>query len=247
MTLEFASVDDLASAIVTHGAPILFLDTAAILDIGRVAWREELQVGIVSTAAAMIADSTAIPRLLWTVATANVVQEFAAHRSDVGEELGIRIRNLHGSIAQFSSLAGILLPDKRITQLDWLDATLQVRNMAVMDGVVESTAVFRGSADCVARAGIRVFARTPPSSKERQEFKDCVIFEEFLELVTAVRRFGGTQQAIFVTPNKKDYGPPPRGFDQIAESLQAIDALYAADLAWAYSRAQQGNHNGRHL
>src|ERR1017187_1544382 len=56
---------DLAAAVMAQPCPLLFLDTAAILDILRVPFRHELQVDIVDSAAAIVDKVLADPRRIW--------------------------------------------------------------------------------------------------------------------------------------------------------------------------------------
>ena len=104
---------DLASAVIAHPCPLLFLDTAAILDILRVPFRHELQVDIVDSAATIVDEALADPRRVWLVTSANVVQEFEGRRDYVMDELNARIRDLNLSIARIWSVAKIAFPEIR--------------------------------------------------------------------------------------------------------------------------------------
>jgi hypothetical protein len=219
---------------------LLFLDTAAILDVMRVPFRHELQVDIVDSAATIVDEALADPRRVWLVTSANVIQEYEGRRTYVREELNARIRDLNLSIARVSSVARIAFPERRIVSLDWPELKLEERIQGIMDRLVDSMAIFQGTAACIGKARDRLWAGLPPSSKSKQEFKDCEIFEEFLELLSAIRGQSFEPLAIFVTPNKEDYGPPPEGHPQITADLSAWAAQYSANLSWARSliRAQ---------
>ncbi len=80
-----------------------------------------------------------------------------------------------------------------------------------------------------------------PASQAKQEFKDREIFEEFLELLATLRSQGFDRTAVFVTPNGKDYGPPPNGHPKIASDLAAGNAQYAANVSWARDMMSRGN------
>src|ERR1039457_1412502 len=224
---------DLAAAIIAQPCPLLFLDTAAILDILRVPFRIELQVDIVDSAASIVDDVLADPRRIWLVTTANVMHEFAGRRDEVSEELSGRMRELNQWIAQVSNVAKIAFPEWRTGSFGWPELKLEQRILGIMDRLVGSMFIFQGTDACGKKAGDRVRAAIPPSSRAKQEFKDCEIFEEFLELLSAIRGQGFEQPAVFVTPNNKDYGPPPDGHPQIASELAALRAQYAANLSWA--------------
>ena len=188
MSPPMTSSLDLAASVCALPRPLMFLDTAAILDIMRVPFRHELQVDIVDSAAALVDDLAATPKRMWVVSTSNVLQEFQANREAVLQELGTRISNVTQSILRLSRVASLVVPEKRIGPLDWLDATLGSRVVGVMDRLVASVTLFRVTAECVGRARDRLWAGLPPASKSKQEFKNCEIFEEFLELARSPRQ-----------------------------------------------------------
>src|SRR5207244_2772327 len=138
---------------------------------------------MMESAAAMIDDVVANPRRIWIVTSGNVIQEFQAHRESVQQELGTRISNLSQSISRLSRVARSVFPAPHISQLEWLELALQERVLGIMDRLVASVIVFHGTTDCIGKARNRLWAGHAPASKSKQEFKDCEIFEEFLELV----------------------------------------------------------------
>lgn len=212
---------------------MLFLDTAAILDISRVPYRQELQADILDSAIALVDDLLASPRRVWVATTGNVLQEFQAHRNTIEQELESRAFELLQSLSRFSRVAKTVLPERRIAPIEWLDSIFQKRVLGIMDRLIELTSVFRGTGECTGKARDRLWAGIPPASKSKQQFKDCEIFEEFLELTGTLRTKGIGVPAVFVTPNREDYGPPPDGFERIASDLGTAGALYAANIAWA--------------
>lgn len=233
MPVVGTSARDLATSILAVPRPVVFFDTAGLLDVLRVPFRQELQVDILASAIRFVEDVRVIPRRVWLVCTENVVKEFQANRESVGQELTARISSLSNSVARLARVAAVVVPEKRIRPLEWLDATVEQRVMSVGDRFVASMSVFRGTSDCVARARDRLWAGLPPASKSKQEFKDCEIFEEFVDLAGLLRRSGFDQPIIFVTPNSSDYGAPPEGHDQIASDLRASSCLYVSNAAWA--------------
>lgn len=206
-------------------------------------YRHNLQFEIIESAVAIIEDSIASPRRVWAVTTANVIQEFQTHRDSVQQELESQISALNLSMSRLSRVAGVVLPERRISHVDWLGLPLHHRVLGIMDRLVSFLIVFRGT-DCIGKALNRLWAGQPPASKSKQEFKDCEIFEEFLEIVSSLRSNGFDKPAVFVTPNKQDYGAPPRGHDRIASDLEAAGALYAANISWALPIARNATCYG---
>lgn len=214
---------ELASAMLAHPCPPVFLDTAAILDTLRVPFRHDLQVDIVYSAASIVDDALAHPNLIWAVKTANVIQEFQANRESIRTELWEQISKLNDSIVRVSSVAKILFPERRIAFPEWPELKFKERLLGIMDRLVESLVIYRGTRECVEKARNRLWAGIPPTGKGKQ-FKDCEIFEEFLELLALLRSKAFDQAAVFVTPNKQDYGPAPDGFPEIGSDLAACGA-----------------------
>lgn len=242
MTPPIISSDDLADMVAAHHFPLIFLDTAAILDILRAPYRNTVQSDIIESAVATIEESIAIPKRIWAVTTANVLQEFRANRDSEQQELETRIAAMSQSVARMSRVASLVFPEHRIGQVDWLALPIPDRVLGIVDRLVSSMAIFRGTADCVGKARDRLWAGLPPASKSK-EFKDCEIFEEFLEVVGILRDKGFVGPAIFVTPNKRDYGEPPSGYDRIASDLKAVRANYAANISWALGMLRVAAHD----
>jgi len=134
----------------------------------------------------------------------------------------------------------MVFPEKRIASPEGVELILGERILQIMDRLVDSTMVYRGTATCIGKASERVWAGIPPASEAKQEYKDCEIFEEFLELLTTIRGQGFEQPAVFVSPNREDYGPPPDGHPRVKSDLAALDAQYAANLSWARKMARSG-------
>ncbi len=169
----------------------------------------------------------------WIVASTNVVLELEDNRSNVQSELEKGVRKLKAQLARMATATSALLPEREIVRPDWIDDEFSRCVGLVLDRLVDSMSFYEGSSDCKLRASDRVYAGVPPSSKSTQQYKDCAIFEEFLELARSLRESGFQGRLIFVSSNKNDYGPPPVGASRIAEDLAEHGAEYVASLDWA--------------
>jgi len=166
----------LASAVLAQPCPLIFLDTAAILDILRVPFRHELQVDIVGSAVGIVDDAVTDPRRVWLVTSANVIHEFDDSRQYVREELDARLRDINLAMGRISNIARLVFPERRIGAFDLPELKLEHRIQGIVDKLVDSILVFRGSVTCIGRARDRLWAGLPPASRAKQEFKDCEIF-----------------------------------------------------------------------
>jgi hypothetical protein len=223
---------DLAIKIALAPAPIVFLDTAAILDILRVPFKG-LQTDIAKSALAVVDQTLMVPRGIWLVSSSNVMLEFDQNRERVRDAMADHLRLVNESVKRLLAVARGIRAERNVEEIDLLDLKMDQQIEAILKSLVDATVLFRGTEACIVKAGRRVWAQTPPSSRERQEFCDCEIFEEFLELMTAVRTHGCTERAIFVSPNTTDYGTLPNGYPPIAAALSNVGAQYAINLSHA--------------
>ncbi len=226
---HFLAGRELASEIANRPCPLLFLDTCSILDVLRVPIRRELQIEILNAVATMTKFCDSTPRRIWLVTSALVISEFETNVAEVKNELKASIEMQ----ARLTHVARVIFPDQRVEATNWGALGLDQRVTTLVNGLVDRLVVFDGSPKSKLRAGARVTSAEPPSGRGKdQQYKDCVIFEAFLELVSAARSQGFKSRAIFVTADK-GYGKQP-GHPRIKRDLDAVSAEYVPDLAWAW-------------
>lgn len=221
--------EELAKAIMALPCPVIFLDTAALLDLLRAPYRSDVDEAVLASCVDLVEDLTTNPRKVWVVITDAVVHEVQDNLERVSNELKNNIRSLRRML----TTARTLFPERDITVHDWLEAHLFDRVLGVMSRLQSSSMVFSGGDACMANANRRLFAGRAPSARSKQQYKDCLIFEEFLELARHLRSAGFLGSLVFVTPNKVDYGRPPVGADDIADDLQQVSGLYCSNITWA--------------
>lgn len=236
MTPSLDAGSEVVDRIIAAAAPVLFLDTASILDVARVPVREDLNLDILVRAAQL--SGSLETRSAWLLTTPNVIREFNSNRSDVEAELRGGLARKLKEIDRIRSIERILFPGVPRPVNRPEEQSIATLAIDTMDGLVRHVELFEGSDRCSLNAAERVWACLPPSSTTKQEFKDCVIFEEFLELAAALRKSGFGGKIVFVTPNKKDFGPVPYGHARIAQDITRHQADYASDLAHASSIAE---------
>lgn len=230
----------LAAAVVKQPAPIVFLDTAAILDVLRVPFRHDLQADIFDSALSATKDGSANPKRVWLITSANVVRELETRRQSVESELNGYISSMQQAVGRVLTVVRRTFPDRRFQWPNLMELGFSDRVVRVMDLLIGATSVFSGGTGCIKRASARIWAGAPPASRGSQQYKDCEIFEEFIEFVSTIRSEGFEPPVVFVTPNKNDYGRPPDGHPRIASDLARIRAHYAANLSWARASISSG-------
>ncbi len=180
-------------------------------------------------------DST--PRRVWLVTSALVISEFRNNVTSVTNELKGAIEKQARTITRVADVSRAIFPEQRVEATNWEAMGVDQRVTELVNGLVDRLVVFDGSPESQLRAGARVRSAEPPSGRGKdQQYKDCEIFEAFLELVSAARSQGFTSRAILVTADK-GYGKPP-GHKRIKEDLSAVSAEYVTHLAWAWGMIQ---------
>ncbi len=227
-------MSDVAAMLVQRPCPLIFLDTAAILDIVRVPLRPELPAGILTAAGSVIEQADFTPRRMWLVTSSNVQVEFERHRDS-------ETANLSRSIIHLEAVAKLAFPERHVDWVDWVRLGLEQRVKNLVDRLVDTMEVFEGSPACLPNAHGRVRRGEPPATRTKPSYMDCCIFEEFLELVSSIRAQGFREHAVFVTPNHKDYGRPPDGHPRIRDDLALVGASYVANLSEALAAIADGS------
>ena len=192
---------------------------------------------ILGSAVDLLEALTPDSRKVWVVITGTVVQEVQDNR----ERVLIEIKNNIKTLRRLLRTARILFPDRDIPVNDWLEEDFFDRVLGVMTRLQGSSTVFSGTETGMANATRRLLAGRAPSIRPKQQFKDCLIFEEFLELARLLRGAGFHGLLMFVTPNKVDYGTPPYGAEDIAADLGQVSGLYRSNIAWAMASIRSGN------
>jgi hypothetical protein len=147
----------LAAAVVKEPAPVVFLDTAAILDVLRVPFRHGLQTDIFDSALSVTTDASADPKRVWLITSANVVRELETRRQGVESELNGQISSIQQAVDRLLTVVRRTFPDRRFQWPNLIDLGFPRRVVRVMDLLIGSTFVFSGSADCIKRASARIW------------------------------------------------------------------------------------------
>lgn len=230
MIEELASAEQLADRIVSSPRAVLFLDTAAFFDVLRAAYRDSVPTSVVAAAADLVRLATLAPPEIWVTTTGIVGRELIQNRKGSIRELRVQVLAVESALGKLSQIAGIVMPESPITSS--ISSEIAERLIGIVDDLIAACFQFRGPDSCSVRAANRLIDRRHPSPRPgNQQFKDCLIFEEFLELAVCLRARGLSSAIVLVTPNKDDYGHPKHG--PIARELEALDASYVLDVAWA--------------
>ena len=82
----------------------------------------------------------------------------------------------------------------------------------------------------------RVLKRQPPSRRDKDSTKDCLILETYLEHVRYARRAGLQERAVFISSNTADYAKSEASLPgELASEFGSVQLNYAPNMAAAQS------------
>jgi hypothetical protein len=233
------SAEVLAERIRSAPAPVLFLDTCTILDVVRAAHPDySVREEEVSSALELVKMVGASRPEVWLITSETIVDEWDANILTVKSTLESPIRKADVMRSKLIAIADVIHGGNYDVgqKIEPLNLPDHLENLSRQ--LLASCQKVKVEDGCSVRAGLRINKCLAPASKGKQEFKDCQIFEVFLDAGRHLRGKGVTEALCFVTANKNDYGEPKKPNDPIAQDLESIQANYLNSLNWALAVAQ---------
>lgn len=136
---------------------------------------------------------------VYSVTSTVVYHEFDSHHEALKIKDADRENALKNSMAEYGKIVGGLDEVALKRGMNALHLSAQMDSM--VSELWRHTFVIDDDIDFYIKAHNRVLAKTPPAS-EKQEYKDCYIWETFLTLCDDIPHKG---LAIFMTENTEDY------------------------------------------
>lgn len=226
------TISSLVDLIKQAPAPVVLLDTCALLDIVRASHREELSAEGVEAALSLAGRARQHPRGAWLVAAEVVDTEWADNWEHVVAEARREIGQLERRMDKLRSVAKHVVPLETIAPLDLDRLQIQDHLKSAAHVLLKLTNIIAPDPDVIMRARTRVTTGTPPAAKGKQEYKDCEIFEHYLALGRALQADGFQQDLFFVSSNTKDYGTPGKLLPQLEADLLSARMQFITSFAW---------------
>lgn len=218
--------------IVHAGVPVLCVDTCAVLDLMRDPTRETALPRIRKAGLDLLklAEQGGLAILL----ADQVALEFAANERAVREEASLALRKLRQQVQRIDELASVYGAEGA-AEMGHLDDHVD-RAGAVVDRLIDVAIGVTPSNDIPGRAMVRVNEARAPAAKGKESFKDCVVFETYLEAGAQLRAGGSQSPIVFVSSNPKEYFEPGSGSvlkADIAHDLGASRMVFAVSMEHA--------------
>lgn len=218
---------------IVHAAvPVLCVDTCAVLDLMRDPTREAALPRIRKAGLDLVdlAEQGGLAILL----ADQVALEFAANEADVREEASRALRKLRQQVERIDKLAGVY-GAQGAAEMGHLDDHVE-RARAVVGRLMDVAIRVTPSNDIPGKAMVRVNEARAPAAKGKESFKDCVVFETYLEAGAQLRAGGCQSPIVFVSFNPKEYFDPGSGSvlkADIAHDLATLDMGFAVSMEHA--------------
>ncbi len=232
----FFSTGDISRRICNSSAPILFFDTCIFLDILRLPYRDNISKDAILSALNLIKMSENDPCKVLLLTNETVYAEWNDNIANVKQELEKEVKKFENTREKLVIAANVLLeikPDygQKMTSLN-LHGHLEdlSRNLLTHCLIVEQ------EHSHFVMGGQRSITNLAPAKKGKPEFKDCVIFEAFLDVSKQARKLGYSREIYFVTSNSNDYGKANASL--IFEELNKINATLIDNLPWALAAVE---------
>ena len=180
--LRQASMIGVAAAvrrIVAATSPVLCIDTCSLLDLVRDPTRSKFERRHADAALHLVARAEAKPATLTIVLTEQVIKELHANLENVKIEGERSIERINQSL-DFLKAYGLLssLPTPAINSSAFTSAADRVIQRFVRVAVIS-----KGSVASERRAFGRVSGPRAPAKRGKESVKDCLIIENYLQLI----------------------------------------------------------------
>ncbi len=232
----FISSEDISQRIVNAPAPVLFIDTCIFLDILRSVYRDTIHVNAISSTLDLIKLSQSIPPKVWLMTNQTVHREWNENIADVKKELEKEIKKSALTRDKLMTAADIIFKAKHPHGQSIISLNLHEHLNNLSNNLLNHCLIMQEEDDYLSKAMRRVTKCIAPAKKGKNEPKDCLIFEAFLDISDKIRELGYCENIYFLTSNSNDYGKPNQSL--VEDDLKKIKAKLLNNLQWALTLAE---------
>jgi hypothetical protein len=219
-----------AQAIASAGVPVLCIDTCSILDIMRDPTRETAKPNDRQAAIDLVAAAES-GRLICLMAE-QVAIEFSGHDQPVQDEAERNLKKVREQVERINKLSAVFGAPGNVNLAHLDDHVGRAR--AVVGRWLAKLGNVTPSPLAPAKAFARVNAGIAPARRGKESSKDCLVYETYLEAVSALRGAGVTTPIVFLSSNTNEYLTEGRILNpDIAAEFCAINLGYAPNMGAA--------------
>jgi PIN domain len=226
---------EVARRIIVAPAPVLLIDTCALLDLMRDPRRDTFSSDQVRAAHRLLGKVEERPRSLWLPIVRQVLLELDDNKQPVKIEAENAIKNLQETIERVQGLFAAHGIVTSAISPKLADSQFPETTATVVEKFVSSALHITTPRGAERSAFSRIAQNIAPSKKGKQA-KDCLVFESYLMVAAHLREGGFGGSIVFLTTNKNDYSHMPNAavpHPDLANDLAALNISYAANLLMA--------------
>jgi hypothetical protein len=225
------SIAEATATILAGPKPVILLDTCALLDIVRSAYRSNVHLSHLAGSRELL--TKAARNEVHVVATTTIENEFQEHLRPTTLELERSLADLAAKNAAVINAIECVGLSYRFTVDGFAGIKLTDALQKIAQDVFAAGMVLDRDPDCATRAFTRVERYHAPAARGKSESKDCLIIEHYLKLVGDLRAAGFTEKALFVSSNSADYGKAPTLRAPLDTEFRACSIEYVNNFQWA--------------
>jgi hypothetical protein len=213
--------------IIGVGAPVLCLDTCALLDVMRDPMRENFSADQAGAALFLLSKAQASPRELSIVIAEQVYTELTQHMDSVEAESWSAVRKIERALGIFARHG--LVPDTSSVLSTVLRFPSQSRGIVERFG--NAAHIVKARQALYRRAFHRISMNVRPARRGKDSAKDCLIVETYLETARVLRANDFQHDIVFLTTNPTDYeekGRPKILHPELLADFAAVNLAYQA-------------------
>jgi hypothetical protein len=234
MPIEITMVET-ADVIAQKIAPVLILDTCAILDLVRLPVRTSDPARLKSVLMAIqkiLRLAKLNPLAIYMVIPPLVRDEWRDNISTVSSELKAHFEKLNRMIETANVTNDCILKAGRVSPISGIQ--LHDKLLEICKGIFGYAIQLKPEEKTTLRASDRASRYIPPASKGA--IKDCIIYEHALALISKLRERGILTKTVFLTSNINDFcenstGTTPR--EPIKSEMEKVSFVMTTNWPWA--------------
>lgn len=228
------SIADTVARVAAAGVPVLFLDTCSVLDVIRAPVRSLSDV--VEATTNLLAMTTATAPQCNLVVGSLVPGEWQTHDKTVVEELTRHLNRLDSQAGHIHDLCRHLGISLGFGPSQYETSGIVTRLHDLSRDLLRSALVIDAQQQTQDRAFHRVVFDKRRPCRKGGELKDCVVFEECLEVCRQLQAISFPRKLVFCSSNTGDYcDPGETPHPDVAADCAAVGMVFTTTLRWAVS------------
>jgi len=222
-------ISDLVNLLCAQPAPVILLDTCAVLDVPRSLHREIASPALVQRTLRSLQASSATPPELYLAISGQVIQEYTKNLPKV-------LSDLRDRVSQVSKISNFLLNATDSAQLESTLTSLESNLTDLTDALFKSCLKIAPDHNCASQAAVRLASNMAPAKRGSSNMGDCLVIEHFLELVRQLRAVGFGPPCIFISSNYRDFGAAPNPKASLDIEFASLSVDFMPDIAAAMTQ-----------